>query len=501
DATDVVGLVIEGIADADRFAAAVDRVQTAGKAVVALKVGRTPQGSRAAQAHTGVLVSNYDAYAAFFGRLGIPAVLDYDDMVASLQGLAVRPRRACSGTSIGVLAISGGQSALACDLAVESDLTLAEFTEQTADRLRDALPDVDGRNPVDIGATVRVERRQPGDALRAMLSDPGVDAVLVVQDGHERLAISPEHDYLEQVRTVVEISRSATKPIVLASSASAGIHPMLQELVDGSPVPFLRGLRAGIIALRSIGTNRPQAPTRRQPDPPPGLDQVRAELHECAGPVAYALTRRILAAYALPAVSSLLATDADEAVALAPSLGYPLVAKIASVDVPHRAEVGGVVTGIGGVPELREAIQQIGAQVHTAMPRARIEGYELQPDVGGGVEALLGFTAEPPLGALVVVGSGGTLAELIRDRAVDLATVSLPAARRLIRATTLGEVLAGYRRHAEPIDIEPLARTVQQVAAMAADLHDVLAAADFNPAFVRPTGEVQIVDALFIASG
>ncbi len=501
DLTDVIGLVIEGIEDADRFAAAVDRAQTAGKAVVALKVGRTPQGSRAAQAHTGVLISNYDAYVTFFRRLGIPAVLDYDEMVAGLQALAARPRRACSGTSIGVLAISGGEGALACDLAIENGLTLAEFTEQTAARLREALPDVDGRNPVDIGATVRVERRDPGAALRAMLDDPGVDSVLVVQDAHERLAITPEHDYLEQVRTVVETSRSAAKPVVLASSASAGIHPMLQEMVAGSPVPFLRGLRAGVVALRTVGTTRPPAVERRQPDAPAALDQLRAQLRKCAGPVDYALTRRILAAYDLPAVPSLLAADADDAVALAPSLGYPLVVKIASVDVPHRADVGGVVTGIGGELELRDAIQQIKARVQAAVPQARTEGYELQPQVGDGVEALLGFTVEPPLGAMVLIGSGGTLAELTRDRAVDLAPVSLPAARELIRTTTLGEVLAGYRRRTKPTDIEPLARTVQRVGALAADLHDVLAAADFNPAFVLPSGEVQIVDALFIASG
>lgn len=501
DATDVVGLVIEGIRDADRFAAAVGRVQTAGKAVVAMKVGRTPQGSRATQAHTGVLISRYDAYAAFFEKLGIPAVLDYDDMVAALQALATRPRRVCAGTRVGVVAISGGEGALACDLAVENGLTLAEFSDETADRLRGALPGVDGGNPVDIGATPEVERRNPGEALRAVLDDPGVDSVLVVQDAHERLAISPEHDYLDQVRTVVEVSRSASKPLVLASSASADIHPMLQEVVAGSPVPFVRGLRAGIIALRSAGTARQNPAARRRRRPPTGLEELRAGLARCTGPVGYALTRQILAAYDLPAVPSLLASDADQAVVMASSLGYPLVVKVASVDLPHRTEVGGVVTGIGGEAELRDAIRRIAGRVQAAAPRAVIEGYELQRQVEAGVEALLGFTAEPPLGALVVVGSGGTLAELTRDRAADLAPFALSTARRLIRDTALGQVLAGYRRHARPIDIEPLARTVQQVAALGVDLHHVLAAADFNPAFVGPNGEVQIVDALFVASG
>ena len=273
DATEAVGLVIEGIKDARAFAASIERMHEAGKPVVALKVGRTPQGSRAAQAHTGVLISNYDGYQAFFRRIGVPAVLDYDDMVCSLQALATRPARSCRGTTVGVLAISGGQSALACDLAIENGLDLADFTEGTASRLRAALPDITGQNPVDIGATVGAERRKPAEALRAMLDDPGVDSVLVIQDAHERLALWPEHTYLDHVRTVADISRTATKPIVLASSASAGIHPMLQELVSDSPVPFVRGLRAGVTALRSLGRwQQDAAPARAltQPAGPAG---------------------------------------------------------------------------------------------------------------------------------------------------------------------------------------------------------------------------------------
>jgi len=500
EATVTAGLVIEGIKDAGAFAAAVERMHEAGKPVVALKVGRTPQGSRAAQAHTGVLISNYDGYQAFFRRIGVPAVLDYDDMVSSLQAFAAQPARNCRGSTIGVLAISGGQSALACDLAIESGLDLAEFSEETASRLRAALPDITGQNPVDIGATVGAERRKPGDALRALLDDPGVDSVLVVQDAHERLAIWPEHTYIDHVRTVADISRTATKPIVLASSASAGIHPMLQDLVTGTPVPFLRGLRAGVTALRSLGRWQQDAASCRALPQPAGLEDLRAELAGVTGPLGYDLTRRIMVAYELPAVMSALAADADSAVALADRIGYPLVAKIASPDVPHRADVGGVVVGIRDAAALRQAIAQIGDRVARARPGLRIEGFELQPQLAADTEALLGFTVEPPVGAMVVVGAGGSLAELMRDRAADLAPVSLTEAMAMIARTELGRLLAGYRGLAAPTDLGPLARLVQQVASMAADLQDVLSAADFNPTFVTsPSGQVRIADALFIA--
>jgi acetate---CoA ligase (ADP-forming) len=503
DATEAVGLVIEGIKDAPAFAAAVARMHEVGKPVVALKVGRTFEGSRAAQAHTGVLVSNYDGYRAFFRRIGVPAVLDYDELVSSLQAFAARPPRSCRGTSVGVLAISGGQSALACDLAVENGLSLTDFSSGTSARLREALPDVNGQNPVDIGATVGAERRKPGDALRALLDDPGVDSVLVVQDAHERLAIWPEHTYIDHVRTVADISRTATKPIVLASSASAGIHPMLQDLVTDSPVAFVRGLRAGVTALRSLGTWQPDAGPCRALPAPAGLADLRSSLAGVSGPLGYELTRRILSVYELPAVPSFLAADASSAVEVAESsAGFPLVAKIASPDVPHRADVGGVVTGIRDADELREAVASIRSRVASARPDARIEGIELQPQVGSGTEALVGFAVEPPVGAMVVVGTGGSLAELIRDRSADLAPVSLAEATAMVSRTSLGRLLGGYRGLASPTDLGPLAHLVRQVASMAADLQDLLEAADFNPTFVtQQSGQVLIADALFIARG
>jgi acyl-CoA synthetase (NDP forming) len=485
EATDVIGLEIEGISDARAFEAAVGRVQAAGKSVVALKVGRTPVGSRAAQAHTGGLITGYDAYQAYFARLGVPAVLNYDDMIATLQVLASRPRRPCRGTSVGIFAISGGQSALASDLATENGLQLAEFSAETSARLRAALPDFDGTNPVDLGATVGHDRRNPDEALRAIIDDPSVDSVLVIQDAHERLALDPGHWYLENVRGVVDIGREAAKPVVLASSASAGIHPLLQELVDDSPVPFLRGLDKAVIALRGLGTRRPEEPPYPLAAPPAELAELREELRRQSGPVGYGLTRRLLAAYDLPAAPSVLARDASDAEDKAAALGYPVVAKIASPDIPHRSDIGAVVVNIASATHLHAAIRDITEAVSRAAPGARIEGFEIQPYVPGGVEVILGFTSEPALGAMVVVGSGGVLAEVTRDRAADL-----------------GAILAGYRRAVEPTDAGQLAQTVHKVAAMAADLHDVVAAADFNPAFVRSgSGDVQIVDALFIAAG
>ena len=127
---------------------------------------------------------------------------------------------------------------------------------------------------------------------------------------------------------------------------------------------------------------------------------------------------------------------------------------------------------------------RIGERVARARPGLRIDGFELQPQLTAGTEALLGFTVEPPVGPMVVVGTGGSLAELVRDRAADLAPVSLAEADAMIARTELGRVLPATGGLVVPTDVRPLARLVRQVASMAADLQDLVSAADFNPTFI-----------------
>ena len=216
-----------------------------------------------------------------------------------------------------------------------------------------------------------------------MLDDPGVDSVLVVQDAHERLAISPEHDYLEQVKTVVEVSRSAAKPILLASSASAGIHPMLRELVAGSPVPFLRGLRAGVVALRGLGITRPQEAALWRPGPPAALDELRAELRGMhrAGRLRADQTNPGGLRSARRAIGAGRRCRRGGGAGVFARVSARRQDRVA-VDIPHRAEVGGVVTGIGDEPRpARGDRTDRVAGRRGGVPGARIEGYELQPQV------------------------------------------------------------------------------------------------------------------------
>ncbi len=499
-ATGCIGLVVESIRSPESFAGAVAAAHSAGKQVVALKVGRSLKGSLAAEAHTGALVSDYDGYKAFFARHGVPTVLDYDEMVGTLQCFAKEHMPPAAGGRVGIVGISGGQVALACDVAADVGAELADFSEATVRRVEAALPDAPGRNPVDIGASVGAERRRSDEALQAVLDDPGVDSVLVIQDAQGTIPLDPGHMYVTQVSMVERVARQSTKPLVLASSSAGDTHRMLTDIVEDSAVPFIRGLRPALVALRNLAA-RPAPPAPPQ-DRPANLDELRTEVAAHRGPLPYRIVRSLLDAYDIPFVRSLLAVDSDEALERAGEVGYPLVVKVASPDVPHRLEMGGVVVDVVDADGLASALGQIADNLAASAPSARIEGYELQQWIPTSVQSVVGFASAPPFGPMMVVGSGGSAVELLADRCADLAPLGVAGAVEMIRGTALGRILSGYREIVEPTDLSGLATVLCNLSSLADDFCGLIREGDLNPALVEPgTGRVTVVDALLVAGG
>jgi acetyltransferase len=264
-------------------------------------------------------------------------------------------------------------------------------------------------------------------------------------------------------------------------------------------VPVLRGMRAGLVALRNLGLSAAPPPEACRPRlPVAGLHELLAGQ---SGPMSPDLTRRILAAYGLPLVRSAVAASAEDAVAVADGMGYPLVLKIASRDIPHRSDIGGVALGIADADALRAAIAGMLARVRAARPDARIEGFELQEHLADQVEAMAGFVAAPPFGALITIGTGGTMVELQDDHGIDLCPITEARAAGMIASTRLGRALAGYRNLIPSTDIAPLAGLAAALSRLAAELSGRIVECDLNPILVRKgSGEVRIADALLVAS-
>ena len=404
-----------------------------------------------------------------------------------------------------MIGISGGEVALICDLAEAAQVPLASFTAATADRLKQLLPGSSGRNPLDLGATVASGgNRNDMPGMKAVLDDPNVDMLFVIQDAQYSIAARSIGRYKGQCQSVVELSRKSGKPIVVVSSTGEALNDELSGVLAGTGIPMLRGLRVALAATRSMATwsarrsdSRRISPRRLDAD----TARLRHDLGTSHGPVRDELVRRLLDNYALPRVRSGVARDAAEVATLAETLGYPLVVKVVSRDVPHRSDVGGVQLGINDAAELHAAMARIEANVRASVPGAVIDGFELQEELVDCVEAMVGFKATPPFGALVVVGMGGTLVELQADRALGLSPVSAAEAAGMIDRTRLGALLHGYRNLIPRTDTAELVNLVCKLSNLAADLCDVLIECDLNPVLIRKgSGEVRVVDALFVAS-
>ena len=504
--TAVIGLVIESIPDADRFADAIDLAHANDTAVVVLKVGRSDLGAMATLAHTGALIRSRDATDAYFRRYGVPTVRDFDELIAAMECFAtMRPRKSASVTAnrLAIVGISGGEAALTCDLSEAMGVPIATFAGATTDQLRALLPGTAGVNPIDFGASVgAVGTRKETEALDVIAADPNVGTVLVLQDAQQSLAWRTSGRYVGQIKNVAGLGERTTKPIVIASSSGEALHADLKGALDGTAIPLLRGLRPAIAAIRCSGTwfARTPEPRRLARALSPARSAIRSELAGLTGPLPNALVARLLACYGLPVVRSAIVGTIGQAIAAAPTIGYPLVVKVVSRDVPHRSDIGAVKLGIVDEAGLREAIATIQSSVRQAAPTAVIEGFELQEEMTGCIEAVVGFRATPPFGALIVTGTGGTLVELQDDRAISLSPVTQAEAVGLIGSTRLGARLGGYRNLVPRTDPIPLSMVVAGLSELAADLHDVLAECDLNPVLIRAgSGQARIVDALFIA--
>ena len=497
DDTKAVGVILESIKDPAAFAAAARLLFANGKSLAVLNVGRSRTGAAAARAHTGAMTSDADTYELFFRDNAIPAVDDYDELIAALQCLAAWGRQPGPG-GLAIAGISGGQTALACDVAETAGVALATFEDETVRTLQEVLPGIPGSNPVDLGAVVGRETRDNEGGIDAILASPEVAALALVQDGQSSLNDRSLRYYLTVAAAYCRSAAKTDKPIVAISPSSRDLHPEIVAAFDTGGIPVIRGLREGLVGIRSCYAGEAARPkVQKEGAPDPEIAALREEIAGQTGQLTPAQSVRLLRAYNIPVVASITVRDCAEAVARAGEIGFPMVVKIVSRDIAHRSELGGVVIDVADVAGLEKAVVAIERNVSEVELSAVLDGYELQAQFDGDLEAVAGFVAAPPFGSKIVVGTGGTLVELTADRALGLAPLDQQEAQDMIESTVLGKRLAGYRNLILETDSGPLATLLANLSRLAMDMPDLISECDLNPVMIREgTGDVMVIDAL-----
>jgi acetyltransferase len=473
-------MYLEGVRDGAKFLAAAAQAARA-KPVVALKVGRTAAGRKAVSSHTGALAGQEAAYDAAFARCGVMRAGNPEDLFGWAKAMAWCPPMA--GERVAVLTNAGGPGILAADAVEDCGLKLATFTAETEAAMRAiAHPHASLHNPVDMLAS-----GGPGDYgkfLSILVKDPGVDAVMVISVPPPIGSATPVAEF------TVEAAKGCGKPVVVAVMGEATVGPALKVLREAR-VPDYRFPERAASALAALRRRtewlaRPAAKPEKLADVHP--ERARELLARAGGGLLVgAAASAPLAEYGIRGPAEGLVKSADEAVAWADKHGYPVVLKVASQDISHKSDIGGVALDLGDAGAVREAFRRVTEAGRAAAPKARIEGATIQKMVAKGQETIVGVVRDDQFGALAMFGAGGIEVEGARDVAFGLCPLSRAEAEAMVDATYAGRRLRGFR-NIPPADREAAVGALLRLAQFGADFPEVVEV-EVNPLRVQLAGQ------------
>ena len=473
-ATTLIACFVEALRDGPRFLAAAGRA-AGRKPIVVLKGGRSDAGRRAAGSHTGSLAGTWEVYRAACASVRVVLAEETEEFFDAIETLVTIPTTRPAGRGIAVVTVSGGPSVIAADTAEREGLEVPALAAATSGALRALLPSFAAvGNPVDL--TPQVEPARVAAAVRRVFDEPGIAGAVAVNVGL---------DIPEFADGIVAAARATGKPAV-AFTADA---PEIAARFRAGGVPVLPSPERAVRAWRALWQARP--PAARVASPAPKLSpEIRRTVDTTRGPLPYALARGLLEAGGVRFCREAIVTDAEDAVAAAERIGYPVVLKVDAAGLTHKTEAGGVVLDVADAAAVRAACAALRARMRAAR-------FVVQERVGPGVELLLGARRDEVFGPVVVFGAGGVLTEVLRDVSVRLAPLGEGEAETMLDEGARPRLLAGPRG-LRPVGRPALVRLIHAVAGLMA-AEPRLVEIDVNP-LIAAGDDVVAVDALVIAT-
>ena len=513
--TNAVILFLEGFKRPERFLALADRALETGKPIMAVKVGSSRQAQAAAIAHSGSMAGEERATDAALAAAGVIRCRDLDELLETaelVEGCRRTGRRVGRGRT-GAVTVSTGEASLIADMAPQTGVDLPDVPESARAALLQDLPTLGYvGNPLDPWGST-----EPAIAYAAAFD------AFAASDAYDVLALVHDFPY-RSLPGEVETALAVMEPLLAATAERPGILPVIVSLTSGEPtaeileraraaggVPVLRGAVEAFTAIAAVARWESRH-ARRVTDGPlrpswPGLAADRTLYgHDVTSPAVdgndTAQARALpeleslarLAALGIPVVRVEMASSADEAVARATEIGYPVVVKVDAIGLAHKSDIGAVRVGLRDAAEVRAAAEEM--LVLRLADGATRRGLVVAPQVAGR-ELILGARRDPSFGPLVLVGLGGILAQAIDDVAVRLAPVSAAEAETMLEELR-GRRLLGPLRGQPGIDRPAVVNAIVRLStAMAEDPN--LVEVDLNPVISSPNGTFA-VDALVVVT-
>ncbi|OQY23376.1 MAG: acyl-CoA synthetase [Anaerolineaceae bacterium 4572_32.1] len=479
--TKVILMYTEGLTDGQRFMKVARRV-TKSTPVVAVKSGTTNAGSRAVSSHTGSLAGSEQAYKAAFSQAGVVRAESIEEMFDFSTAFSYQP--AMRGNRVAIVTNAGGPGIMATDAVEREGLQLASLSAETIETLQAGLPSASNiYNPIDVLGDALADRYSL--ALEAVLKDDGVNGVMVILTPQVMTQI------LETAEVIASIAARYDKPVLGCfmgqAKVSIGIRVLNRHRVPNYSFPERA---ANVLRAMAEYYRWREKPPMQAPTFDVDKTRVRALFEQVKSEgrlsIGDAEARQVLEAYGIPVPRSRLAATAEEAVRQADEIGFPVALKIASPDILHKTDIGGIKLDLRTPVDVRDAFDLLTYRATRYMPEANLWGCQVQEMVGGGREVILGMNRDPQFGPLMMFGMGGIYVEALKDVVFRIAPFSRQEARTMLTEIQTIALLRGLRGE-PPSDLDAIEDVLLRLSQLVIDFPDIVEM-DINPLIVFEKG-------------
>jgi acetyltransferase len=476
-------LYVESIEQARKFMTAA-RAFARTKPIIAYKAGRFPESARAAASHTGALASEDSVYDAAFQRAGLARIFDLGLIFdcAELIGRNKNPR----GPNLGIVTNAGGPGVIATDALIASGGVLAKLSPETMARLNENLPPSWSHgNPVDVLGDANSKRIEK--VTQIVIEDAGVDAVVVI------LTPQAMTNPTATAKAIGKLAASTGKPMLAAWLGGQSMResiPILEEsgiAAYKTPEDAIRAFMTLVDYQRNLEALY-ETPKDVPLEFPMDREKLRAQFiaeHFGGSDVLPEdVSKSLLETYGISTTRPYAAKTASEAVRTAARLGYPVVLKVHCPEITHKTDVGGVMLDLEDEGMVRNAFDRIMANAAARRPDSKLLGVTVQRMVRtkDALEMILGIKKDPVFGTVMLVGMGGTGAELFADRALGFPPLNERLAKRMLESLKMWPLLNGYRGR-PPVNVAGLVEVLIRLSYLAADYPEI-SELDINPLLV-----------------
>jgi acetyltransferase len=470
----VILAYLEGVKNGPEFIQ-VARQVTAKKPIIVVKSGSTAAGAKAVSSHTGSLAGAEQAYDAAFRQCGVMRVSSMEFLYDYAMAFATLPLP--KGRNLAIITNAGGPGIMTTDAAERAGLTMATLDKKTVDLLRTQLPPASNfYNPVDVLGDAPPERYE--FAAETVLQDAAVQNIIALVTPQAMTAIEATAEVIKKV------AQRAHLPVIGCLMGGQDMRKG-QDVLEKAGIPSFEFPERAVASLSALCDYKEWREKPADEIPQFEVDRVKVTDVFNAARMEGRLylgeleARQVLEAYGFPIPKGGLATTPEEAASLAAELGFPVVMKIASPDIVHKSDIGGVRVGISSRDQVLDVFELMVMRARRYMPEAEIKGVNVQQMVSQGKEVILGMNRDPQFGPLVMFGLGGIYVEVMKDVVFRVAPFGKTEAHNMIREIRGFPLLAGVRGE-RPSDIAAIEESLLRLSQLVSDFPEIVEM-DINP--------------------